>query len=76
MGRGKGRARPGIEIQHLVADDKQRKEKVGNTTIRDLQRQYGDNRVIVAEAFMRVGVTVFTDIGNDKHLDTAERLDA
>ena len=78
MGKGTGRNRPGIEIQHLVAADKQRKEKVGNTTIdvRDLQRQYGDDWVIVAEAFMRVGFMVYTGIGHDKGLDTAECLDA
>ena len=70
-----GRTR--IECDVLVAAEKSHKESLGFLSMRvqELQRVYGEQWAIIAEALRRCGVPVHTGFGWDKRLDTEERLD-
>ena len=77
---GLERSQPGrteSECTQLVAKGRQRVERlaVASVSVFELQRMYGPQWAIVADALRRFGGPVYIGFGLDRRLDTDERLD-
>ena len=77
---GLERGQPGrteLEFTQLMAEERQRAERLGvaGVSVFELQRMYGPQWAIVADALRRFGGPVYTGFGLDRRLDTEERFD-
>ena len=77
---GLERSQPGrteFECTQLVAEERQWVERLAGASVSvfELQRMYGPQWAIVADALRRFGGPVYIGFGLDRRLDTEERLD-